>query len=80
MMYGWFSGGPWFGMFLGPLFMLLFIAAAAWVVAMVFRATGSPAASGGVPQAPLDILKERLARGEIDKSEYEEKRRIIAGS
>jgi uncharacterized membrane protein len=29
------------------------------------------------PQAALDILNQRLARGEIDRSEYDEKRKLI---
>jgi putative membrane protein len=29
-------------------------------------------------QTPLDILKARFARGEIDKQEYEDRRRTIA--
>jgi putative membrane protein len=28
-------------------------------------------------RSPLDILKERLARGEIDIAEYEERRRAL---
>ncbi len=29
------------------------------------------------PRTPLDILKERFAQGEIDKEEYEERRRVL---
>jgi putative membrane protein len=29
------------------------------------------------PRAPLDILEERLAKGEIDVAEFEERRRVL---
>jgi putative membrane protein len=28
---------------------------------------------------PLDILRERFARGEIDKDEFEERRKVLEG-
>jgi len=28
-------------------------------------------------RTPVDILKERFARGEIDKNEFEERRRVL---
>lgn len=75
------DGGGWFMLF-GPLMMLLFLAGfAALVVLGVRWLQSSGHAPGGPPpppgRAPLDILKERLARGEIEVAEYEERRRAL---
>jgi len=78
---GWSMG--W--MFLGPLMMILFVAAIVVLVVVALRwltgggqggghAAPPPAASG---RAPLDILKERFARGEIDEEEFKRRRRIL---
>jgi putative membrane protein len=60
---------PW--MF-GPLVMLFFVALC--IGMMVFMMRGG---HGGRSNYALDILKERYARGEITKAEYEERRRVL---
>lgn len=71
-MMGW--GGGWYGMVLGPLVMILAIVA----VIVLVRWFGAPSPSHHPHvQTPLDILKARFARGEIDKQEYEERRRLL---
>lgn len=76
----WWGGG---GMFLGPLFMILVLAVVIAIAVLLVRGLGGPW-HGTMPppqsapgRTPLDILKERFARGEIDKNEYEERRRIL---
>jgi putative membrane protein len=80
-MMGW--GGGWYGMIFGPLLMILALAAAIAVAALLFRWIAGPW-HGAQPPYPmqsgrtaLDILKERYARGEIDKEEFDERRRVI---
>jgi putative membrane protein len=76
-------GGGWYGMVLGPLFMILVLVAVFAGVALVARWFGTPWYGAQPPppmppgRAALDILKERFARGEIDKDEYEERRRVL---
>jgi putative membrane protein len=80
----WWGGG-WYGMIFGPLFMILVLAAVIAAVVLFVRWIAGPWQGTAPPhqavmgRTPLDILKERLARGEIDKDEYEEKRRLISG-
>lgn len=74
--------GGWYGMFMGPLMMILFVAVVVVLVVLAIRwlgSSGHDAAQHTSPpaKAPLDILKERFARGEIDQKEYEERRRVL---
>ena len=69
-------------MILGPLFMILVLAAAVALVVLLVRwlsgtSHGTPS-QGSSGRKPLDILKERYARGEIDREEFEERRRVLS--
>ena len=75
--------GGWFHMFFGFLMMLLFLGILVGLVVLVVRWLGSSEHSP-FRHAPrqgertaLDILRERLARGEIDVAEFEERRRAL---
>ena len=67
-----FGGLGWGGMFLGPIFMILFwvflIAGVVWLFLAVARQSGDR--SAGTRSPALAILAERLAKGEIDVEEY----------
>jgi putative membrane protein len=65
--------------------MLLFWGLIIIGVVMLVRGLGQPSRSGAseirpLEKAPLDILRERYARGEIEKSEFEEKRNDLASA
>ena len=75
----WWGGGS--SIISGPLMMIVFIAAIVLVVVLVVRWLGR-SGHGGAPypspgKSPLEILKERFAKGEIDKEEFEECRRTL---
>ena len=73
----WYGG--WGGMFLGPLMMVLVIGAVIFLVALAVRwvGGGNKGQSQQAGRSPLDILKERFARGEIDESEFDQRRRVL---
>lgn len=69
-------------MILGPLLMILVPVILIVAVLLAVRrfwptSNGPSSAPPTVPQTPLDILKERFVRGQIDKDEFEERRRIL---
>lgn len=78
-MMGWHGG--WLGMLFAPLFIILVLAIVIAVAILLVRSLGGPWQGAAPPppsRTPLDILQERFARGEIDKEEYEERRRVLS--
>jgi putative membrane protein len=69
-------------MIFGPLFMILVLALVIGGAVLLVRWVAGPS-PGTTPHLPppdrtaLDILKERFARGEIDREEFEERRRAL---
>jgi putative membrane protein len=76
-------GGGGYGMIFGPLFMILVLAVVIAAAVLIVRSLGGPWQGTAPPhypppgRTPIDILKERFAHGEIDKDEFEERRRVL---
>ena len=72
-------GGGWHGWLLGPLMMLVWLALIVGAIVLVLRLTGVTGQRGGAASRSdaMDILRERFARGEIDKAEFEERRALL---
>lgn len=69
--YGWGVG------VLGMVIFWIVIVAAVALVARLVWDRGGPRESSRASDTPLEILQRRYARGEIDRAEYEEKRRDL---
>jgi putative membrane protein len=82
--HGWHGGGDWSYMMFGPLMMLVFVAVVVVVVVLAVRwlggaGHGAAVASHPHPEkTPIFVLEERFASGEIDRDEFEERRRILS--
>ncbi len=64
---------PW--MFFGPVMMILFVIICATMVYFIMRGSMTTYRERG--RDAIDLLKERFARGEINQTEYEERRRLL---
>ena len=72
--------GGWGGWFIGPIMMILFLAAFVALIVFAVRWASGPGQAGPSSpsqRTPLDILKDRFARGEIDAEEFESRRRVL---
>ncbi|MDP2646367.1 MAG: SHOCT domain-containing protein [Desulfobacterales bacterium] len=58
----------------GGLMWLIVLVLVAVVIYFLFRASKSKAPDDSVKETPLDILKKRYAKGEIDKEEFDRKK------
>ena len=80
--YGWDWDWGWGHMLSGSLMMVLFWGAIIFMIVLVVRSLsgGTSGAAGLVTRKrPLDVLQERFARGEIDKGEFDERKRVLSG-
>ena len=72
---GWGWGG---GMFFGPLFMIaLFALTVVLLVALVRWLNGRRDTPLDPVRTPREILDERFAKGEIDREDYEARRKAL---
>jgi putative membrane protein len=70
-----------FGMFLGPIFMILIVVGIVAAIIYLLRQFGGPGLTGGNHLAhdrAMALLKERYAKGEIDSQEFGERKKLLA--
>jgi len=77
-MMGWGYGTGWVGMILMAAFWIAVIVGNIFLIRWVVISTGTGARGARSEESALEILKRRYARGEINKEEFEEKKRDLA--
>lgn len=80
----WGGGSMWGPGLFGPFFMLLFLALVVGITVFAVRWLSGPGSHYIGPRSPetpspVDVLKQRFARGEIDTAEYEERLKLLQG-
>ena len=77
MGYGW--GMSWFGMIFMIAFWILLIIGLIFLIKWLIQTTSGKKEIYSGSNRALEILKERYAKGEIDKAEFETKKRDLQG-
>ena len=76
-MMGWGSGMGWFGGIIMVIFWIAVIVGIVLLIRWLIISTRTPSHGTSSGESALDILKKRYARGEIDKQEFEEKKKDL---
>ncbi len=79
MMDGMMGGGGWLWLLLPLLFWGGLLAFAAWAVLRIFPNRRDDRGSGANEESAEEILRKRLARGEIDAEDYERSLEVLKG-
>lgn len=81
----WGEAWGWGHFLFGPIMMVVVVVLIVFLAVLAVRwlagpgVPGTHAAPTSATKSPVDILKERFARGEIDKAEFEERRSALEG-
>ena len=75
---GWGMG--WFGGIFMIVFWILILVGLVFVIKWLVQATAKEGPSGQSGSRAMEILKERYARGEIDKAQFEDMKRDLVNS
>ena len=78
-MYDLYYGNNMFGWGFGGIMMVIFWFAVIWFIVWAVRGTYGSDSEKTHSKSALDILKERYAKGDIDKKEFEEKKKDLSG-
>ena len=77
-MMGWGYGMGWVGMILMVAFWIAIIVGIIFLIRWLVISTGTGGRAARSEESALEILKRRYARGEINKEEFEEKKKDLA--
>ena len=78
MMGGFFGGGMgWIGMILGFIFFILIIIGVIFLIVWIVKRATHSGIEDKTGSKALEVLKERYAKGEITKEQYESMKRDL---
>lgn len=77
-MMGWGYGMGWFWPIIMVVFWVAVIVGIIFLIKWLVISTGTRGPAARSEDSPLEILKRRYARGEIEKQEFEEKKKDLA--